>query len=143
MMKKRILTMMLSLFVAACLFPTVALAAEPTGNNVAEINGTKYETLKAAVEKAKEGDTITLLSDVTENVTFNKNITVDGVGKYTISGLSTVQAGTLTNLTLKPNDNNANGNLLTIGSGTETSINLENVTIHYSELKDLAEVLQL
>lgn len=127
--------MMLSLFVAACMFPTVALAAEPTGNNVAEINGTKYETLKAAVEKAKEGDTITLLSDVTEDVKFNKNITVDGAGKYTISGLSTVQAGTLTNLTLKPNDNNANGNLLTIGSGTETSINLENVTIHYSATK--------
>lgn len=135
MIKKRILTMMLSLFVAACMFPTVALAAEPTGNNVAEINGTKYETLKAAVEKAKEGDTITLLSDVTEDVKFNKNITVDGAGKYTISGLSTVQAGTLTNLTLKPNDNNANGNLLTIGSGTETSINLENVTIHYSATK--------
>ena len=38
MMKKRILTMMLSLFVTACLFPTVALAAEPTGNNVAEIS---------------------------------------------------------------------------------------------------------
>ena len=54
MMKKRILTMMLSLFVAACLFPTVALAAEPTGNNVAEISGTKYETLKAAVENSKE-----------------------------------------------------------------------------------------
>lgn len=135
MMKKRILTMMLSLFVAACLFPTVALAAAPTGNNVAEISGTKYETLKDAVEKAKEGDTITLLSDVTEDVKFNKNITVDGAGKYTISGLSTVQAGTLTNLTLKPNDNNANGSLLTIGSGTETSINLENVTVHYSVTK--------
>lgn len=134
-MKKRLLTMMLSLFVATCLFPTVALAAEPTGNNVAEINGTKYETLKDAVEKAKEGDTITLLSDVTEDVKFNKNITVDGAGKYTISGLSTVQAGTLTNLTLKPNDNNANGSLLTIGSGTETSINLENVTVHYSVTK--------
>lgn len=135
MMKKRILTMMLSLFVAACLFPTVALAAEPTGNNVAEISGTKYETLKAAVENSKEGDTITLLSDVTEDVKFNKNITVDGAGKYTISGLSEAQAGTLTNLTLKPNDNNANGNLLTIGSGTETSINLENVTVHYSVTK--------
>lgn len=127
--------MMLSLFVAACLFPTISLASEPTGNNVAEINGTKYETLKDAVKKAKEGDTITLLSDVTEDVKFNKNITVDGAGKYTISGLSTVQAGTLTNLTLKPNDNNASGSLLTIGSGTETSINLENVTVHYSVTK--------
>ena len=135
MMKKRILTMMLSLFVAVCLFPTLSLAAEPTGNNVAEISGTKYETLKDAVENAKEGDTITLLSNVTEDVKFNKNITVDGAGKYTISGLSTVQAGTLTNLTLKPNDNNANGSLLTIGSGTETSINLENVTVHYSVTK--------
>lgn len=132
MMKKRILTMMLSLFVAACLFPTVALAAEPTGNNVAEISGTKYETLKAAVENSKEGDTITLLSDVTEDVKFNKNITVDGAGKYTISGLSEVQAGTLTNLTLKPNEN---GKLLTLGNSTETSINLENVTVHYSVTK--------
>lgn len=134
-MKKKVLTMMLSLFVAACLFPTVALAAGPTGNNVAEINGTKYETLKDAVENSKEGDTITLLSDVTENVKFNKNITVDGTGKYTISGSSTVQAGTLTNLTLKPNGTETSGSLLTIGSGTDTSINLENVTVHYSVTK--------
>lgn len=70
-MKKRILTMMLSLFVAACLFPTISLAAEPTENNVAEINGTKYETLKDAVKKQKKGtqSPYCLMSQKTSNST--------------------------------------------------------------------------
>ncbi len=132
-MKKKAFAMVLSFLTTICLFPAVSLAAN---SDVAEVNGTKYETLKKAVENAPDGSTVTLLSDVTEDITFDKNITVDGGSKYTISGLSTVKAGTLQNLTLKPNETNSKGSLLSLGnSSASTSIQLENVTVHYSVTK--------
>ena len=67
------------------------------------------QTLTSAIDAASEGSTVVLLSDVTEDVTFDKNITIDGGSKYTIFGVSTVKAGTLTNLTLKPSENKADG----------------------------------
>lgn len=102
------------------------------GQEVAEVDGKRYTTLTSAIDAASEGSTVVLLSDVTEDVTFDKNITIDGDSKYTIFGVSTVKAGILTNLTLKPSEDKADGKLLTLGSGTETSIKLENVTVHYS-----------
>ena len=58
---------------------------------VAEINGTQYKSLQAAINDAQAGDTIKFLTDITENVTVNKNVTIDGAGKtytgkITISG---------------------------------------------------------
>ena len=64
-------------------------------------------------KRQSEGSTVVLLSDVTEDVTFDKNITIDGGSKYTIFGVSTVKAGILTNLTLKPSEDKADGKLLT------------------------------
>lgn len=74
-MRKKAFAMVLSFLTAICLFPAASLAADP---GVAEVNGTKYETLKKAVENAPEGSTVTLLSDVTEDVTVDKDITIDG-----------------------------------------------------------------
>ncbi len=51
------------------------------GQYVAEVNGKKYETLTKAVNAAAAGQTITLLADVTEDVTVNKNLTIDGADK--------------------------------------------------------------
>lgn len=64
------------------------------GAYVAEVGGVKYETVNAAIAAANNGDTVTLLSDTTEDVLINKSITLDlggktltnvGVGKATIS----------------------------------------------------------
>ena len=64
------------------------------GAYVAQIGDVKYETLKDAIDAAKAGDTITLLVNTTEDVTINKDITLDlggktltntGSGKATIS----------------------------------------------------------
>ena len=61
---------------------------------VASIGTAKYITLAAAIAAAKDGETVMLLKDVTEDVTINKNITLDlggktltntGAGKATIS----------------------------------------------------------
>ena len=44
-------------------------------------DGAKFESLADAIAAATAGDTIVLLADVTENVTINKNITIDGAEK--------------------------------------------------------------
>ena len=63
------------------------------GAYVAQIGDVKYETLKDAVNAAKDGDIVMLLTDATEDVTINKNITLDLGGKTltnTNSGKATI-----------------------------------------------------
>lgn len=74
-MKRRLLSAFLAVMMVLTMAP-VAFAADDTAvtpENVAEINGTGYATLQAAVNAAKADDTITLLKD----------ITVDGTDKVT------------------------------------------------------------
>lgn len=60
--------------------------------DVAKIGETGYRTLAKAIEAAQPGDVITFLQDITENVTINKNVTIDGAGKkYT--GTMTANSG--------------------------------------------------
>ena len=68
-MKRKLLSILLTLCLAFSLLPTAALAdGEGTQtNDVAQIGSTKYATLKAAFEEAKDGDTVTLLKDVETN----------------------------------------------------------------------------
>lgn len=65
-----------------------------SGKYVAKVGNVGYESLAEAVAAASNGDTVTLLSDTTEDVLINKSITLDlggktltntGVGKATIS----------------------------------------------------------
>ena len=74
---------------------------------VASVGDTKYASLTEAVAAAKADQTVTLLSDTTEDVTIDKNITLDlggktltntGAGKATISvttGTVTVKGGSV------------------------------------------------
>lgn len=48
---------------------------------VAKVGEIAYTSLDAAFEAAKDGDTVTLLADITEDVVVNKNITFDLGGK--------------------------------------------------------------
>ena len=68
-MKRKLLSVLLTFCLAFSLLPTAALAdGEGTQtNDVAQIGSTKYATLKAAFEEAKDGDTVTLLKDVETN----------------------------------------------------------------------------
>ncbi|MBR4847026.1 MAG: leucine-rich repeat protein, partial [Phascolarctobacterium sp.] len=61
--------------------------------SVAQIGTQGYETLAKALENAAAGDTITFLADITEDVTVNKAITIDGAGK-TYTGKMTLKADT-------------------------------------------------
>ena len=63
------------------------------GVYVAKVDNVKYETLQAAIDAVKANETVTLLVNTTEDVTINKNITLDLGGKTltnTSSGKATI-----------------------------------------------------
>ena len=116
---------------------------------VASVNGTNYETLAAAIAAANAGDTITLVANVTENVTLNKNLTIDGAefnytGTMTINNVNvTIQnvnfvkgqvyknksTGSTAKITIKNCDFDGQGlDAYAINLGGTNSIVLENVT---------------
>ena len=80
---------------------------DDTTTNAAKVGEEVYTTLATALDKAQDGDTVTLLADVTEDVTITKSITLDlgdktltntSAGKATISvtgGTVTVKNGTV------------------------------------------------
>ena len=103
---------------------------DPVTQNIAKVGNTEYATLEAAINAASDGATIELLADVTEDITVNKNITIDGQSKYTISGYTILEKGELKNLTLKARKDK-NGILL-IGNESKNTILMNNVTIVYS-----------
>ncbi len=89
---------------------------EVTYAYAAKIGDNGYWTLDDAISNANENDTITLLKDVTENVTINKDITIDGADKnYT--GKMTISKSI--NLTID-DVNFINGNIVK-GKSTDTS----------------------
>ena len=92
-MKRKLLSVLLTLCLAFSLLPTAALAeGEGTQtNDVAQIGSTKYASLADALANAADDATVTLLADVTENVTINKSITLDLGGK-TLTNTSTGKA---------------------------------------------------
>ena len=94
-MKCKLLSVLLTFCLAFSLLPTAALAEGP---EVAKVGGTGYATLADALTAANDGETVTLLADVSEDVTIKKNITLDlnsktltntNAGKATL----TVEAG--------------------------------------------------
>ena len=116
---------------------------------VAEVNGVKYATLAEAIKNASAGSTITLLADVNESVTINKNLTIDGAEKnytgtmtinnvtVTIDNVNFVKGqvyknkntGTTANITIKNCDFDGQGmNAYAINLGGTKSIVIENVT---------------
>ena len=54
-------------------------------NYVAEVSGTKYESLAEAIDKAGRNATVKLLADTKENVTIDKGLTLDLNG-FTLNG---------------------------------------------------------
>lgn len=85
---KRALSMLLAILMALTTGFSAMLPAFAEEGNEAMIDGTEYATLGEAIEKSNDGDTITLLRNLTLTATnkeIYKNITIDGGdAKYTI-----------------------------------------------------------
>ena len=93
------------------------------------VNGVGYATLADAIDAAKDGDTVTLLADATEDVAINKNITLDLGGKTltnTNSGKATISVSNGATATVKNGSVVGGTSFYTIqNNGTAT---LEDVT---------------
>ena len=101
------------LMVLATGIAAVLPAVAEDGGNEAKIGETEYATLEAAIKAAKDGDTITLLRDLSMTINSKayyyiyKDITIDGgdaMHKITASGGYTFQfcdSFTLKNLKLE------------------------------------------
>ena len=108
-MKRKLLSILLTLCLAFSLLPTAALADEATGcvggetcSHQAAIGDKHYDTLKAAFEEAKDGDTVTLLKDVETN-----NIEDTEAARIIIKKAITLN---LNDKTIKSPDNMGNNN---------------------------------
>ena len=127
---------------------------EVMDGNVAEVNGTRYETLQAAFDEATDGQTVTLLKDVDAtgamysgdnrfNLWVKSGITVDGTeNNYTITvkgrGIGVQGASesnkinvTFKNVTIK-NVGNVNGRCIDT-RGNLNSLTLTNATLTTAE----------
>lgn len=87
---KKILAILLTV---AMLFSVAAISASAAETDVAAIGEATYATLADAITAAEAGDTITLMDDVTENVTIGKNITLDGADKQYTGKITLTNAG--------------------------------------------------
>ena len=125
-MKRKFLSILLTLAMALTLLPTAAMAEGP--DPVAQIGKKTYATLKAAFEEAKDGDTVTLLKDVTEDITIptGKNVTLDlGNSKLTNKSGDTITVALGATLTITGNseDENKVGTVDNVTNGKADIVN--------------------
>ena len=101
-----------------------------SGKYVAELNGVKYETVNAAIAAANNGDTVTLLSDTTEDVLISKSITLDLGGKtLTNTGVGKATTSiTVNNVTVKNGNVIGGASYYNIEVKTGAAATLEDVT---------------
>ena len=112
----------------SCTFKETVVA---TG--VAQIGTTNYTTLADAIAAVQNGDTITLLADVTENVTLNEAVGL----YYTIDGAGKTMNGTITINPLSDTNNNRRITIQNINFVTEKAdvgFITANQTNHYPRL---------
>ncbi len=96
------------------------------GVYVAQVGETKYKTVAAAVAAATAGETVTLIANVTEDVTISKSLTIDGAN-FEYTGNIAV-SGTSTAMTVK-NVNFIDGTGYAVTTNRIKSITVENCTV--------------
>ena len=96
------------------------------GVYVAQVGEVKYKTVAAAVAAATAGKTVTLIANVTEDVTISKSLTIDGAN-FEYTGNIAV-SGTSTAITVK-NVNFVNGTGYAITTNRIKSVTVEDCTV--------------
>lgn len=79
-------------FVLAIMAMLLCFVSPAFAQNVAKIGDAEYATLSAAISAATSGGTVTLIDNVSEDVTISENLTVDGAGKL-YTGTMTIKTG--------------------------------------------------
>ena len=83
---------------------------------VAKINNFGYATLQAAIDAAKDGDTVTVIGDATEEhiAIRDKALTINGAGAAKVSDITVVNSADKKNVTIN--------NLTFVGASTENNL---------------------
>lgn len=118
-----------------CMFAVAMMASAVctwAQTNVAKIETTEYATLQAAIDAATEGQTVTLIANITETQTYtiDKAITID-LGAYSITAshndASSVSATKVFDIT-------SAGNLTITGTGTITDAKVSGIFYNAGQL---------
>ena len=142
-MKKKLSAIVLALVLALSLLPAAAFAAD---GDVAQVGEQTYATVAAAIEAAKDGDTVKLLKNVAEPITIpaGYTVTLDLNGKV-LANSEVPQDKTVTDA--KYNTITNNGTLTITGNGLVNNVshgkaalwNDGKVTIEKAEITRSAE----
>ena len=101
-MTKKITSIVLAVLMVVSMVSVMAVSVSAAAY-VAEVNGTPYETLQAAIDAAQDGDTVELTADITlnpQNISgesakfgayITKSITIDGKNHTVTSGSGTAR----------------------------------------------------
>ena len=99
------------------------------GVYVAQVGEVKYKTVAAAVAAATAGETVTLIANVTEDVTISKNLTIDGAGKNYTGNISVDNSVNKNVVATVKNVNFVNGTGYAVTTSRIKSITVENCTV--------------
>ena len=131
-MKRKFLSILLTLAMALMLLPTAAMAE---GEKVAKVDNVEYETLQAAIDAAKDNSTVRLLANVTltETAVFPAGKTVH----LNLVGHNITATGTalLINGTTDIQDTNKTGIIESTGNVAVAVGNNAKVTVYSGTLK--------
>ena len=131
-MKRKLLSILLTLCLAFSLLPTAALAAE---GDLAEVNGTGYSALVDAINAAGTGGTVKLLADITGQTVIpaGKDIVLDLNGKtMTHTGTTLYNSG---KLTVRDSSADKSGKIVSTGN-VGIGVNHNSITtIEYANIK--------
>ena len=97
-------------------------------NSVATVGGNKYLTLAGAVEAAQPGDTVTLIADVSEDVTIKKSLTIDGAKSDTEQFKYTGTMSINTSLDVAIQNVNFDKGSISEAKGTRGTLTIKNCT---------------
>ena len=100
------------------------------GVYVAQVGEVKYKTVAAAVAAATAGETVTLIANVTEDVTISKNLTIDGAGKNYTGNISVDNSVNKNVEATIKNVNFVDGTGYAITTNRIKSITVENCTVN-------------
>ena len=111
-MKKKLLSILLVFCMILGMMPAAFAEDDTASGSAAKIGDKEYETLAAAIDAANDGDTITLLTDVTEDITIpaGKALSLDLSGKV-LTIPSDCGLDVLGKLTVADTDSNNSGKI--------------------------------
>ena len=132
---KKLLTSLLCVMMVVCFMPAMAWAeGDDAAVYVAEVNGSKYESLASAVDAAAENGTVKLLTDVTSGVAdksnfwITKSITLD-LNNCTLTGAYQIAVGVNSDVNVKICNGTLTGGSSYIVYATDGNLELENVVV--------------